>query len=67
VLKKVKGLTVINTNMPILRPLAARRFIRFRASGEQISPKWAIFPTQDAPEPPCEIWRRKLYSRRRKP
>jgi len=29
-------------HMPILRPLATRRFVRFWVSGEQTSPKWEI-------------------------
>jgi len=34
--------------------------------GEQSSQN-GRYPAQDAPEPPCKIWRRKLYLRRRNP
>jgi len=29
-------------HMPILRPFAARRFVQFRATGEQSPPKWEM-------------------------
>ena len=44
-------------HMPILRPLAVRRFVRLWASVSKV-PQNRRFPAQDADKPPCKIWRR---------
>jgi len=41
--------------------------VRFGASGGAKFSKNGRFPAQDADEPPCKIWRRQLYPRRRNP
>jgi len=42
--------------IPILRPLAVCRFVRFWASEGSKVPQNGRFPAQDAPEPLCKIW-----------